>query len=207
MPKREKDKNYQKNEIEIMHDIEPFYLWTERYSAPEDERSPFYGREYSEFLFSKTIYNYYIHPQWDDFGSSTLYIKLLFVDYEEGFAIMELIGEWNDCLYNDVMFLKENVINPLMEEGINKFMVVCENVLNFHGSDDCYYEQWYEDIAEEEGWICFVNTLEHVENEMTQTRIQAYINFINDISWRKHKPETLRHLLENLLSGKTMELN
>lgn len=190
-----------------MHDIEPFYLWSEKYSASEDERSPFYGREHSEFQFSNTIYNYYIHPQWDEFGSSTLYIKLIYADYEDGFAVMELIGEWNDCLHNDIMFLKENVINPLLSEGINKFMVVCENVLNFHGSDDCYYEQWYEDVAEEDGWVCFANLLEHVENEMIQTCIQAYINIINDITWRKQKPELLRQLLENYLAGRRMELN
>ncbi|MEJ7675142.1 MAG: hypothetical protein WKF59_21170 [Chitinophagaceae bacterium] len=41
----------------------------------------FYGREYSEFDFSQTVYNYYIHPQWDEFGSSTLYIKVLMADY------------------------------------------------------------------------------------------------------------------------------
>ncbi len=51
-----------------MHEIEPFYNWRHIYVSEEDERSPFYGRVYSEFEFSQTIYNYYIHPQWDEFG-------------------------------------------------------------------------------------------------------------------------------------------
>jgi len=189
-----------------MHDIEPFYLWRELYVASEDERSPFFELEYDEFSFNKTIYNYYIHPQWDEVGSSTLYLKLLYADYETCFAIIEMIGEWNDCLYNDIMFLKENLINPLMAEGINKFVLICENVLNFHGSDDCYYEEWYEDASDSGGWICFVNLLEHVELEMKATAIHSYVNFFNDVNWRKHKPQFLENLMEQLISGKTMEL-
>ena len=50
----------------------------------------------SEFEYSNTVYNYYIHPQWDDIGSGTLYMKELYADYENGFAILEFIGEWND---------------------------------------------------------------------------------------------------------------
>ena len=64
-----------------MQDIEPYYSWSHLYTAAEDELSPFYGRVYSEFEYSNTIYNYYIHPQWDVFGSSTLYVKVLFVVY------------------------------------------------------------------------------------------------------------------------------
>lgn len=56
-----------------MHTIEPFYRWIEDYNAADDERSPFYGREYSEFTYSQAIYDHYIHPQWDDFGSETLF--------------------------------------------------------------------------------------------------------------------------------------
>ena len=62
-----------------MHNIEPFFNWRHLYSAEEDPKSPFYGRTYSEFEFTQVIYNYYIHPQWDDFGSRTLYLKILFI--------------------------------------------------------------------------------------------------------------------------------
>jgi len=34
-----------------MHDIEPYYNWRHIYISEEDERSPFYKREYSEFEF------------------------------------------------------------------------------------------------------------------------------------------------------------
>ena len=85
-----------------MHEIEPYYNWRHLYIADEDEKSPFFGRTYSEFEFTQTVYNYYIHPQWDDFGSQTLYLKILFADYDLGFCIIEFIGEWNDAIENDI---------------------------------------------------------------------------------------------------------
>jgi hypothetical protein len=187
-----------------MHDIEPFYRWRDKYVADQDERSPFYGRTYSEFMFSNKVYNYFIHPQWDEFGSPTLYMKVIFADYEEGFAIMELIGEWNDGVTNDIMYLKREVVDAMANEGITKFILVCENVLNFHGSDDCYYEEWYEDVADEHGWICFVNTLNHVADEMRDTQLQQYVNFgeqFNDINWRPHKPKLFFKVIEAMVHG------
>ena len=126
-----------------MHDIEPYYGWREKYDSSEDQDSPFWRREYSEFMFTDKIYNYFIHPQWDNFGADTLYLKLLYVEYDESYAIIELIGEWNDTLHNDVKFLKREIIDVLIKNHINKFILICYNVLNFHGSDDCYYEEWF----------------------------------------------------------------
>jgi len=134
-----------------MHDLEPYYNWRGLYIASEDPYSPFYEREYSEFEFTDKIYNHYIHPQWDSFGSQTLFMKILFVDYEDGYAIMEFIGEWNDLLYNDIMLLKREIIEHLMQYGISKYILLGENVLNFHSSDDCYYEEWFEEVNDEDG--------------------------------------------------------
>jgi len=182
-----------------MHDIEPFYRWRDHYVASEDERSPFYGRIYDEFQYSQKIYNYVIHPQWDAFGSSTLYLKILQVDYDQGAAIFEMLGEWNDCIHNDVMFLKREVVDHLLPHDINKYVLICENVLNFHGDDDAYYEEWYEDVKEYDGWICFLNLLGHVEDEMVSTRLQHYVNFgdyFNQLNWRTQKPRTLVKALD-----------
>ena len=187
-----------------MHDIEPYYKWRDRYIAARDKRSPFYGRKYSEFQYSQKIYNYYIHPQWDAFGSQTLYMKILFVDYSEGYAIIEMLGEWNDCINNDVMFLKREIADELMQQGVYKFILICENVLSFHGDDDCYYEEWYEDVRDEDGWLCFLNTLDHVEEEMTDTRLQYYVNMganFNDINWRPHKPKNVYAAIEKRING------
>ncbi len=175
-----------------MHDIEPFYRWIEEYSAAEDPRSPFYGRAYSEFEFSNTVYNYFIHPQWDNFGSKTLYAKILYADYDKQYAILECIGEWNDCLYNDIMTFKQSVIEVLQNQGISKFILIMENVLSFHTSDDCYYEEWADEIAEESGWICTVNMLEHVMHDFQDAHIDNFIFMgpaFNAIPWRRYRPE------------------
>jgi hypothetical protein len=183
-----------------MHNIEPFYNWRHLYDASEDERSPFYGREYSEFEFSFAVYDFYIHPQWDQFGSATLYMKLLYVNYELGFSVLELIGEWNDCLYNDIMYLKREIADTLMENGINKFILIGENVLNFHASDNDYYQEWFEDAGD--GWVALVNFRTHVLDEMTSASIDYYVALggsLNYIPWRKLSPLKLFNLVQGLM--------
>jgi hypothetical protein len=157
--------------------------------AADDPQSPFYEREYSEFEFTNTIYNFYIHPQWDHIGSSTLFIKILFVDYDQGYAIIEMIGEWNDAIENDIMTFKRDIIEPVMAEGINKFILIGENVLNFHFSDDSYYEEWFEDV--EEGWIALINFHDHVIREFERINIDHYFVMggeLEDIEWRTYLP-------------------
>ncbi len=192
-----------------MHDIEPYYHWRDLYIASEDENSPFYGRTYSEFVFTNKIYNYFIHPQWDGFGSPTLYTKILFVDYDEGFAIMEMIGEWNDAINNDIMFLKRDVIDPMLKHNISKYIIVAENVLNFHADGDDYYEEWGQDTIEENGWVCILNSLEHVEEEMKDARLELHVHFgepFVDIKWRIMKPQQLYGMIKQLLQKQTNRL-
>ncbi|MBW6497891.1 MAG: hypothetical protein K0B09_05865 [Bacteroidales bacterium] len=183
-----------------MHDLEPFYAWRNLYIASEDLRSPFYGREYSEFEFSHAVYNYLIHPQWDEMGSATLFIKILYADYDQGYCFIEMIGEWNDCLYNDIMYLKRNIIEPLIENGINKFILIGENVLNFHSSDDCYYQEWFDEL--EDGWIVALNFRDFVIREFESANIDYYIAFgkhFNDVSWRKFTPMDLFKVIEGAM--------
>jgi hypothetical protein len=184
-----------------MQDIEPFYQWRELYVASEDEQSPFYGAVYSEFEFTNTVYNYYIHPQWDEFGSNTLYVKILFADYDRHFGVLEFIGEWNDALYNDIMFLKREVIEEMVGAGINKFILIGENVLNFHGSDDSYYEEWYDDV--EDGWIAAVNFRTHVMREMQRFNLDSYFvtgGELDDLNWRLANPAELFLKVEGIIS-------
>lgn len=177
-----------------MHDIEPYWNWRHRYMAEEDERSPFFGTEHSEFEFTHAIYDHLIHPQWDSMGSSTLYMKVLFADYDDGFAVLEFIGEWNDLLHNDIMILKRNVIEDMMAEGIHKFVLIGENVLNFHSGDDEYYSEWFEEINEADGWIALINFRPHVLADMQAANIDQYVLLggrLNDVPWRTMAPEAV----------------
>lgn len=174
-----------------MHNIEPYYNWQNLYSATDDPNSPFCGREYSEFYFTDQIYDHYIHPQWDNFGSATLVLKVLYAEYDEGYAIIELLGEWNDCINNDIMFLKREVIEPMMECGISKFVLIGENVLNFHSSDDCYYAEWFEEAEDQDGWIAMLNFREHVLEEMQRNNLDYYFisgGKLSEMDWRTYRP-------------------
>jgi len=185
-----------------MHDIEPHFQWRDAYIASEDERSPLYGRDYDEFFFTNTIYNYYIHPQWDEFGSTTLYLKILYVDYDHHYAIIELIGEWNDCIYNDIMALRREITDLLQDEGISKFILIVENVLNYHAADDdSYYQDWYEEVSDMKGWVAIVNPLRHVEEEMSKYGITQYVHLLDGADWRGHKPRALLRWVEQQLSS------
>ncbi|MBK9734353.1 MAG: hypothetical protein IPO92_05035 [Saprospiraceae bacterium] len=192
-----------------MHDIEPWHGWRDEYSAESDKKSPFFGRKYDEFTFSNKIYNYFIHPQWDFFGSETLFGKILYVDYKRHFALIELIGEWNDCITNDSMFLKRDLADILIKHNISRFVVLCDNVLNFHGDDDSYYEEWYEDIRDDDGWICLVNTFDHVSSEMKKYRLYNYLHFgpeFNAINWRTKKPAFIIDEIEDILNNSQKNL-
>tara|TARA_B100001564_G_C20515049_1_gene612464 strand:+ start:316 stop:792 length:477 start_codon:yes stop_codon:yes gene_type:complete len=152
------------------------------------------------------IYDHYIHPQWDNIGSTTLFIKILWVDYEEESAIIELFGEWNDCLHNDIMILKRDIIDCLQNEGICKFILIGENVLNFHYSDDSYYEEWFEEVTDRDGWIALLNFNKHVLDNMFNIDLDSYFVMggeLSEFSWRTYAPDQLvnkiRDSVENRL--------
>lgn len=182
-----------------MHDIEPFYNWRRYYIAAEDKKSPFYGRNYGNTYVSD-IYGYYIDPEWDEIDSETLYCKLLYANYETETCVIELFGEWNDTLHNDSMHFKRKVVDKLTRSGIKRFILIGENLLQFHGGDTDYYEEWYEDI--EDGWIAAINLRKFIAEEFTKYRLDYYINFGGTLeieNWRVLKPQVFCELVEKLI--------
>ena len=168
-----------------MHTIEPYYSWRYLYIASEDPQSPFYGHQNSELYFTDQIYNFLIHPQWDSIESESLFL-----------------GEWNDLLNNDIMTLKRGVIELMIEEGITKYILICENVLNFHTDLDVvdYYEEWQDEL--EEGWIAVLNARDHVLAEMSKVGIDQYLVMggkLNDLSWRIRHPKQLFYAIDTLV--------
>lgn len=185
----------------------PYERWNQYYNSSYDDRSPFAGKEYNYDLYSENIYGYYIDPAWDFMGSETLYIKLIFVDYDLGFAVIEMLGEWNDAINNDIMQFKRNILEHMMDFGISKFVLIGENIMDFHGSDDCYYEEWFEEVDDARpelggGWIAGVNFREHVENEMKRYNIDNYINMSGSLQldkWRTLPPLKFYELINGLI--------
>jgi hypothetical protein len=185
-----------------MHDIEPYYHWRHLYTAEEDARSPFHGQTYSEFEFSQTVYNYYIHPQWDSIGSKTLYVKIIYADYDLQFAIIEMIGEWNDAIENDIMTFKREVLEKLMDEGIYKFILITESVFNFHNGDKDYYEELYEELADEDGWAVMVNFHKASQHDFLLKKLNRYIELMEFENWRTYKPEDFFQLIDKKLNDR-----
>lgn len=187
-----------------MQSIEPYYHWRDYYRAEEDERSPFFGTQYSEFEYSHSIYDHYIHPQWDTIESETLFVKVLYVNYDEGYTFIELLGEWNDLLYNDIMFLKQNLLELMMDEGINKFVLIGRNVLNFHAGDDDYYMELTEDL--EDGWLIGLQFPQHIKSEFLDNGLASHMLFISEMDeinegWSNKKPEAaFSKIFEGFLS-------
>lgn len=190
-----------------MHKIMPYERWNQYYNSSHDERSPFAGKEYNYELYSENIYGYYIDPAWDYIGSETLYIKIIYADYEKGFVVIEMLGEWNDALNNDIMQFKRNILEHLLYNGISKFVLIGESVMNFHGSDDCYYEEWFEEVEDvrantDSGWIAAINFHQHVEEEMKRFNIDNYLNMSGSLQldkWRTITPMNFCELLDGLI--------
>ena len=87
------------------------------------------------------------------------------------------------------MYLKRNIADILIENGINKFILIGEHVLNFHSDDNDYYQEWFDDI--EDGWIACINFRDHVQYEFENGSIDYYLAMggtFNNISWRSLSP-------------------
>ena len=122
-------------------------------------------------------------------------MKIIYADYEMGFAIIEMIGEWNDAIENDIMELKREIIDHLSKKVICKFILICENVLNFHSSDKEYYQEWYDDVSEENGWIVALNMPQQTQQDFRQKKLHYYIELMEIDNWRNFKPG---HLFEKI---------
>ena len=186
-----------------MHLIEPFYHWLDLYNSETDAKSPLFDRHHSEVEFTHQIYNYLIHPQWDDIGSSTLFLRIIYCDYAKSYCIIELLGEWNDAINNDIMLLKRDIIDELSLQGINHFILIGENILNFHYSDECYYEEWFDDVNTNDGWIVFLNFRKHVLNEMQKCNIDQYVGIggkFDTLEWRTYNPNQLFKKINSMMN-------
>ena len=108
-----------------------------------------------------------------------------------------MIGEWNDAVENDIMQLKRSVIDLLVAKGLYKYILITENVLNFHSSDRDYYEEWYEDIKDEGGWIVAINMPEATQYDFRASHIDWYIRFMESDNWRTFQPQHFFQLVDN----------
>ena len=109
-------------------------------------------------------------------------------DYEEKYVVIELIGEWNDAIENDIMTLRRDVTDLFFQNGITKFILIAENVLNFHSGDKDYYQEWFEEVTDETGWIVCLNMPEQTQHDFRKAKLNYYIELVEMENWRIYKP-------------------
>ncbi len=180
-----------------LRDIEPFFGWLQWYNTENDPRSPFYEVEHNLFYYDRSINEIPAHPLWDDIGSESLLIKILYADYQAAYAIIELFGEWNDLFENDFRLLAENCLTYLVDQGINRFILVCENVFHAYLDSDDYYQAMQDEL--EDGWICILQARDSVKEEMEAYGITPYFywnGILDELPWRRFKPFQLFHIVE-----------
>lgn len=198
-------------------DIEPYYGWLGYYDPELDGRSPFAG-EGQEGAEERYLYTFAANPRWESIGSESLLAKLLYVNYaappEGGFAIVELLGEWNDLFENDWRLLCDNCLDWLLAQGVNRFILICENVFHIYLEGDDYYADFAERLADagegsgnntsgNEGWVCLLRARPEVQAELTRTGIGAYFYWnsqFDGLRWRKLKPWELYALVAQSLT-------
>jgi hypothetical protein len=171
-----------------VHLLEPYTRWLTLYDGDLDRWNPLAKQGRPEEGYH-VLYDHRIHPEWDSLGSETLYVKVLYADYSLAFSVIELMGEWNDVLHNDIMWLKRELVDPLLKAGIRKFVLIGENVLHYFGEEDVYYEEWAEDL--EDGWLVAMGFREHVCQDWDHMGLGRYLHYgsaWNDPAWRTRHP-------------------
>ena len=90
--------------------------------------------------------------------------------------------------------------NKLFGEGITKFILVAENVLNFHSSDREYYQEWFDEVTDENGWIVALNMPEATQYDFRKKKLNYYVELMELPNWRVFKPEHLFNRINEQIS-------
>jgi hypothetical protein len=96
--------------------------------------------------------------------------------------------------------LKREVLDKLMAEGIIKFILIAENVFNFHSGDKDYYEELYEELSDEDGWAVLVNFHPAAQHDFLLRKLNRYIELMEISAWRTYKPEHFFQFIDQKLS-------
>jgi len=110
------------------------------------------------------------------------------------------MGEWNDAIENDIMELKREILDLLYQQKIYKYILIAENVLNFHSSDKEYYQEWFEELSDENGWAVALNMPEATQQDFKKKKLQYYIELMELTDWRVYKPYHLFKKIDEELS-------
>jgi hypothetical protein len=86
------------------------------------------------------------------------------------------------------MTFKRDVIDIFEQQGITKFILIAENVLNFHSGDKDYYQEWFDEVTDNDGWIVCLNMPEATQHDFRKARLNYYVELMDLANWRIYKP-------------------
>lgn len=98
------------------------------------------------------------------------------------------------------MYLYRNVVEVLIAQGIKYFILIGENILNFHSDTDDYYQEWFDNV--EDGWIVCLNFRDHVIHDFVKARLDYYMAFggkFDNFNWRGMSPNQLFDAINSLV--------
>ena len=72
-------------------------------------------------------------------------------------------------------------------------------MLNFHSSDNCYYEEWHEDVLEDGGWVVMIGLPEQSQHDFKKARINYYVELFDFPQWRTTLPQFLFAAVDNFI--------
>jgi hypothetical protein len=121
-------------------------------------------------------------------------------DYEEHYVVIELIGEWNDAIENDIMNLKRDVVDVFRLQGITKYILIAENVLNFHSGDKDYYQEWFDEVTDDDGWIVCLNMPDQTQYDFKKKKLNYYVELMEIENWRVYRPFHLFKKIDEMIS-------
>ncbi|MEM6801348.1 MAG: hypothetical protein AAF696_08080, partial [Bacteroidota bacterium] len=94
----------------------------------------------------------------------------------------------------------ENCLTYLIDQGINKYILICENVFHIYLEEDDYYRAVEEEL--EDGWIFALRLRKELKDEMRDYGIAPYIYWsekLDTVNWRSLKPAQLYKLIYSML--------
>jgi hypothetical protein len=86
------------------------------------------------------------------------------------------------------MELKREVTDKFFVLGITKFILIAENVLNFHSDGRDYYEEWFEEVTDENGWVVILNMPEQTQYDFRKAKLIRSLELMEIDNWRIYKP-------------------
>jgi hypothetical protein len=103
------------------------------------------------------------------------------------------------------MTLKRDVLEPFFAEGIRCFILIAENVLNFHSDITDYYEELAEELSDRGGWAVCLNMPESSRLEFEQSGLNRFLPLLDLYDWRNYKPIHLFRKLRDIFESPRIE--